>query len=151
MGAARSGAYKSRDMSSPDEHSERIGARAPEELHALVEAAFNAGDVDRLVDLYDEDAALIVPPQGLRATGRRAIRAALAATLALRPRARMEVVDRLQTGGLALTHGRWTLAGTGEDGAPVELSGRGTMVSRRRPDGSWTIVLDHPMSFDREP
>jgi uncharacterized protein (TIGR02246 family) len=125
-------------------------AQAPEELHTLVEAAFNARDVDLLVDLYDEDATLIIPPEGARATGKDEIREAIEATLALRPQARMEVLDKLETGGLALTHGRWTLAGTGEDGVPVEMSGRGTMVSRRsRRDGSWKIVLDDPMSLER--
>lgn len=127
-----------------------MAAKGPEELHALVEAAFNQGDVELLVGLYDEDATLIIPPEGARATGRDEIREAIAATLALRPRARMEVVDKIESDGLALTHGRWTLAGTGEDGVPVEMSGRGTMVSRRSArDGSWKIVLDDPMSFER--
>ena len=125
-------------------------AQAPEELHALVEAALNARDADLFVDLYDEDATLIVPPEGARATGRDEIREAISAMLAMRPRARMEVLDKLETDGLALTHGRWTLAGTGADGLPVEISGRGTMVSRRSGrDGSWRIVLDDPMSFER--
>jgi ketosteroid isomerase-like protein len=26
------------------------------------------------------------------------------------------------------------------------VTGRGTMVSRRQPDGTWRIVLDNPMS-----
>jgi uncharacterized protein (TIGR02246 family) len=126
-----------------------MAAQAPEELHTLLEAGFNARDADWLIDLYDEDATLIVPPQGVRATGKEAIRGALEATLALRPRARMEVLVKLETDGLALTQGRWTLAGRGEDGVPVEMSGRGTMVSRRSGrDGGWKIVLDNPMSFE---
>jgi ketosteroid isomerase-like protein len=125
-----------------------VVARAPEELHSLVEAAFNSGDVDTLVDLYDDDATLIVPPEGARATGKHAIRMAVEATLALKPVARMEVLEKLESDGLALTQGRWTLVGAAEDGARVELSGRGTMVSRCQPDGSWRIVLDNPMSFD---
>ena len=128
-----------------------MAASAPDELHALVEAAFNARDLDRLVDLYDEDATLIVPPHGSRATGKPAIREAIKATLALEPKARMEVLDKLETDGLALTQGHWTMVGTGADGAPVVMSGRGTMVSRCRPDGSWKIVLDNPMSFERVP
>jgi uncharacterized protein (TIGR02246 family) len=123
-------------------------ARTPEELHTLVEAAFNAADADRLVELYDDDAALIVPPDGARASGTEAIRTAIEATLALNPAARMEVLDKLESDGLALTHGRWTLVGAARDGTRVELSGQGTMVSRRRPDGSWRIVLDNPMSFE---
>ena len=124
-------------------------ACAPEELHALVEAGFNARDIDRLVELYDEDATLIVPPEGAPATGKPAIREAIRATLALQPRARLVVLDKLEADGLALTQGLWTLVGTGEDGARVELSGRGTMVSRCQSDGSWKIVLDNPMSFER--
>lgn len=126
-----------------------MAARAPEELHALVEAAFNARDVDRLVDLYDEDATLIVPPAGARATGKQAIREALEAPLALQPQARIEVLDKLETDGLALTHARWTLAGTSKDAEPVEMTGGGTVVSRSKPDGTWKIVLDDPMSFER--
>src|SRR3954471_923590 len=121
-------------------------ARAPEELHTLVEAAFNAGDVDGFVDLYDDDATLIVPPDGIRASGKQAIRTAIEATLALKPAARMEVLEKLEANGLALTRGRWTLIGADQGGDPVELSGFGTMVSRCHPDGTWRIVLDNPMT-----
>jgi ketosteroid isomerase-like protein len=57
------------------------------------------------------------------------------------------VVHRLlQTDGLALTHARWELVGAAADGRPMRLSGHGTIVSRRRPDGTWGIVLDNPLS-----
>jgi ketosteroid isomerase-like protein len=59
----------------------------------------------------------------------------------------MEVLSKLETDGLALTQGQWRLVGTGEDGTRVEMSGLGTMVSRRREDG-WKIVFDNPMSFE---
>lgn len=55
------------------------------------------------------------------------------------------VVKKLETDGLALTHGRWRLAVT-EHGSRSELRGLGTMVSRRRPDGTWRVVLDDPLS-----
>ena len=56
---------------------------------------------------------------------------------ALGPTAEIELVDKLQSGDLALTF------------AQVEVFGaatRGTVVSRRQADGTWRIVLDHPMS-----
>ncbi|MGH2742051.1 MAG: YybH family protein [Thermoleophilaceae bacterium] len=121
-------------------------ARAPEEIHALLEAAFKARDLDAYVDLYDEDATLILPPEGARVSGRDAIRVAVEPTFALEPDFRSEVVEKVEGAGLALTHARWTLGGTGEGGAPIEMSGRGTLVSRRQPDGSWRIALDNPMS-----
>jgi ketosteroid isomerase-like protein len=38
------------------------------------------------------------------------------------------------------------MSATAPDGAPIEMTGRGTIVSRRKPDGTWRIVLDNPMS-----
>jgi uncharacterized protein (TIGR02246 family) len=122
-----------------------MSARSPEETHALIEAAFNAGDIDALSQLYEEGAALIAPPEGRRVTGREAIRAAVEPTFEIAPRASIEVVEKLETDGLALTHARWSIVGT-DGGERVEMSGRGTIVSRRQPDGSWQIVLDNPMS-----
>jgi ketosteroid isomerase-like protein len=58
----------------------------------------------------------------------------------------MTVNKQLEANGLALTHGHWTLGSTGIDGKQTVLNGRGTMVSRRQPDGTWKIVLDDPMS-----
>ncbi len=117
-------------------------ARTPEETHALIAAAFAAADLDGFADLYEPDATMVVPPEGHTVTGRDAIRAAVEPTFALRPTADIEVVGKLEADGLALTHARWRI--TGADGE--EMSGRGTIVSRRQPDGSWRIVLDNPMS-----
>ena len=62
-------------------------AHSPEEIHALVAAAFNAGDLDAFLELHEEDAAAIVPPDGRRVSGRDAIRAAVQPIFALRPQA----------------------------------------------------------------
>jgi uncharacterized protein (TIGR02246 family) len=119
-------------------------AHSPEEIHALIAAALNDGDGDAFAMLHEPTATIVVPPEGCRVTGRGAIRDAIEPVLALRPVMRIEVVDKIQTDELALTHGRWTLTGSG-GGELIEMSGRGTMVSRRQPDGSWRIVLDNPL------
>jgi uncharacterized protein (TIGR02246 family) len=122
-----------------------MAAGSPEEIHALIAAAFNAGDLDAFIELHEQEAATKVPPDGRRVSGRDAIRAALEPIFALRPRARIEVVGKLQADDLALTHARVNVVGTRGD-ERLEVSGRGTIVSRRQPDGSWRIVLDNPMS-----
>jgi uncharacterized protein (TIGR02246 family) len=118
-------------------------ARSPEEIHTLLATALNARDGDAFAALHEPTATIIVPPEGRRVSGRDAIRAAIEPLLALRPVMRIGVVDKFQTDGLALTHGHWTLAGS-DAGELIEMSGRGTMVSRRQSDGSWRIALDNP-------
>jgi uncharacterized protein (TIGR02246 family) len=120
-------------------------ARSPEEIHALIEAAINAGDLAAFVDLHEEHATTVVPPDGRRVTGRAEIRDALAPLFAARPQVRIDFVEKLESDGLALTHARVHLAGT-RDRERLDLHGRGTVVSRRQDDGRWLIVLDNPMS-----
>jgi uncharacterized protein (TIGR02246 family) len=122
-----------------------VQATAPEEIHALIEAAFNAGDREAFVELHEDDATVVVPPQGERIHGKEAIRTAIEATFALRPYARIEFLDKVESDGMALTHAHWNVTGS-DEGRPVEMSGRGTIVSRRQPDGSWRIVLENSMS-----
>jgi uncharacterized protein (TIGR02246 family) len=129
----------------PSEPREQMSARSPEEIHALIAAAFERGDVDAFVDLHEQGAVSVVPPDGRRVSGHAEIRAALAPLFARRPEARIEVLDKLQTDGLALTHARVHVVTT-DAGERLEISGRGTVVSRRQADGTWRIVLDNPMS-----
>jgi uncharacterized protein (TIGR02246 family) len=121
-------------------------ARTPEEIHALIEAAFNTGDLDAFVGLHEDGATTIVPPEGRRATGHDEIRAALTPIFALRPRARIEVLDKVESGGVALTRARLHVVAAATDPSrSLEVSGRGTIVSRRQPDGSWRILIDDPI------
>lgn len=120
-------------------------AHKPEELHALIEAAVNAGDLDSFIDLHEEHATTVVPPEGRQVSGRAEIRTALAPIFAAGPRIRDEFIQKLQSDELALTHARIHLIGT-RQGEQVDIHGRGTIVSRRQDDGAWKIVLANPMS-----
>jgi uncharacterized protein (TIGR02246 family) len=125
---------------------ERRTAHNPEDLHAVLEDVFNRADLDAYLAAHEEDATVVVPPEGRQARGRDAIRAAAEPVFALRPRLTSTVRMSVENGNLALTHARWELVGTAPDGAPVRMAGNGTIVSRRRPDGTWGIVLDNPLS-----
>jgi uncharacterized protein (TIGR02246 family) len=120
-------------------------AHTPDELHAIIQDAINRSDMDAFVDVHEDDATVVVPPDGRSAHGHDQIRAAIAPLLALAPEMATVVVKKLEADGLALTHGRWRLA-VSEQGNRSELHGHGTMVSRRQPDGTWRIVLDDPLS-----
>lgn len=125
----------------------RLGCRrqARSRSTRLIAAVFNAADLDAFVELHEQGAVSIVPPEGRTVTGHAQIRAALAPIFALRPAAQIDVVGKLEVDGLALTHARVHVVAT-RDHERIEVTGRGTIVSRRQADGSWRIVLDNPMS-----
>jgi uncharacterized protein (TIGR02246 family) len=118
----------------------------PEQLNAAIARAFSAGDLDAFVALHTPDATVVPPPEGRTVHGLEAIRAATAPIFAMKPTMTSTVIKVVEGDGLALTHARWTLSATAPDGRPLELSGRGTIVSRRQRDGTWRIVIDDPLT-----
>jgi uncharacterized protein (TIGR02246 family) len=101
------------------------------------------GDLDAMVELYEPDATF-APQPGETVTGRDAIRSALGAFLAVRPRMSGTIEKVLCAGDTALVANRWSLSGTAPDGSAVEMAATSADVLRRRPDGSWGIVIDDP-------
>jgi uncharacterized protein (TIGR02246 family) len=124
-----------------------MAVRAPEEMHAAFEAAFNARDLDALIALYEEGAA-ITPQPGQVVAGHAGIREALAAFLGLNGAIRMVTKTIIPAGDLAMLHAEWTVNGTGPDGAPLALAARSSEVVRRQADGTWRFVIDNPYSVD---
>jgi uncharacterized protein (TIGR02246 family) len=120
-------------------------ANDPAEIHRLFASAFNAHDLDALVALYEPEAVL-VPQAGQRATGRDAIRDALAGFLAGFQRIELTTRGIVQQGDIALLYPEFHLHSTGEDGQPVTLEGHGTEIVRRQPYGGWLFVVDDPFS-----
>ena len=118
----------------------------PAELHGAFQAAFNAADLEALVALY-EPGAVLSSQSNQPVSGRDAIREAYRAFLAVKPEIHLETLAMFETGeGLALLHGRWTMTGTGPDGAELRMEGRNAEVVRRQPDGSWLFLIDNPFA-----
>ena len=118
-------------------------AKKPEEaVHAFFEA-FNRGDLEAIVALYEQKATLVAQP-GQIAEGHAAIREALNGFLAMKPTLNPEKRALITAGDIALSVIRWTLNGTGPDGAPVCMDGATSDVLRRQADGRWLFVIDNP-------
>jgi|SRR5215212_6755285 len=117
-------------------------ATTPEQIHRLFEEAFNAGDLDGLMELYEPDAALIAQP-GTVAQGREQARAALQGFLALKARIALDTKLVVTVGELAYLSNTWSLRGTGPDGNQVVLGATTAEVARRQADGTWRYVLDN--------
>jgi uncharacterized protein (TIGR02246 family) len=118
-------------------------ATEPEQIHNLFEQAFNAGDIDALIALYEPDAALI-PQPGTVAEGTAAIRDSLRWFLDRGGQITLDTKLVLRAGDLAFLANRWSLTGgTMPDGAPAELGATTAEVARRQPDGTWLYVIDN--------
>jgi len=112
-------------------------ALTPPEIHHLFEAAFNTGDLEAILALYEPGAVFIAGDRSI--FGHNAIRDFYRISLA--PGARMELETRAiveSADGLALLHGTWSL------GPPVNTEGMSTEVVRRQPNGEWKFVIDNP-------
>jgi uncharacterized protein (TIGR02246 family) len=117
-------------------------ASTPEQIHRLFEEAFNAGDLDGLMELYESDAALIAQPGSVAHGGEQA-RAALQGFLALKGRITLNTKLVVTVADLAYLSNSWSLNGTGPDGNPVVLGATTAEVARRQADGSWRYVIDN--------
>src|ERR1700759_5754895 len=105
----------------------------PADLTRLFVEAANRGDAAGVAALYEEGAVMAYPPGG-QTVGRAAIRALWEKVLASAPHVEPEdPLPTLVSGDIALT------ATVAKDGA-----GARPQVVRRKPDGSWLLLLDQP-------
>jgi uncharacterized protein (TIGR02246 family) len=115
----------------------------PAHIHILFLDAFNAGDIDSLVALYESNAVLVV--NGQPVIGQQPIRTAYERFLARRPRMTLKTRSVvLFDDNLAVLHGDWVLEPAPSDETGNTTRGLSTEVVRRQADGSWRFVIDNP-------
>ncbi|MFE0017277.1 YybH family protein [Mesorhizobium sp. NPDC059054] len=112
----------------------------PAELNGAFAAARNAGNLDELLSLYEEDAQLLVDASGASLTGKAAIATELKRLIELPGTMVSNNTFCVEHGDLALLRADFTL--TDEKGAVV-YSGFTAEIVRRQTDGIWLYVIDH--------
>lgn len=119
-------------------------AHTPEECDELFARYANAGDLDRLIALYEPDASF-VEQDGAVVRGRAAIRESLRILLSTMPAFTVRVDKVIRAGDdLAALYDDWSVTATAPDGSPVAMSGKALEVVRRQEDGSWRFAIDDP-------
>jgi uncharacterized protein (TIGR02246 family) len=112
-------------------------ASTPQEIHVLFERAFNRGDAEAILALYEPGAILV--SGGKPVTGHDGIREAIHRFLSSGARMKLDTKSVIESGeGLAVLHGAWSL------GPLAATQGLSTEVVRRQSDGSWMFVIDNP-------
>jgi uncharacterized protein (TIGR02246 family) len=120
-----------------------MAAQHPQDLHKLFAEAFNGGDVEGLVKLYEPN-ALMASPERQTITGTEAIREMYQQFLATAGKMTIETIAAFESPeGLALLHGQWTLH---DKSGAVAMSGRNTETARKQSDGTWLFLIDNPFT-----
>jgi uncharacterized protein (TIGR02246 family) len=115
----------------------------PAAIHQRFCEACNAGELDRLLNLYEPD-AVIVERTGEIIQGTAAIRHHLSGLLAMRPAMRILDSKAIVVGELAQLSSHWQCTVIAPDGSAAQLEYHGSELSRRQPDGTWLLAIDNP-------
>ena len=109
-----------------------------EDAHATLAAAFNTGDVETVLSMYDYD-GIIVPEPGKPVSGKAKFEEAIKAILSIKGRMEIKTVYCLRAGDVAIGRSEWNIT----DGTEVKVSAKGIELMKQQSDGSWKIVIDH--------
>ena len=112
--------------------------KTPQDAHASLAAAFNTGDVNTVLNMYDVT-GIIVPEPGKPVSGQAEFKQAIEAILSIKGKMEIKTVYCLQTGDIAVGRSEWNIT----DGNDIKVSAKGIEVMKRQADGTWKIIVDH--------
>lgn len=116
-----------------------------EDAHASLAAAFNTGDVDTVMNMYDVN-GVIVPEPGKPVSGKEQFEEAIKAILSIKGKMEIKTVYCLQTGNIAVGRSEWSIS----DGDEIKISAKGIEVMKEQADGGWKIVVDHAFGAEAD-
>jgi len=108
-----------------------------------MDEAFNRGDVEAVLDFYEDGAVVVLEP-GRVVQGKERLREAFRFVLSLQPVARQIKTHVIEADGIALFTSRWTFTGKLPDGTSFTREAIATTVFRKQPDGAWKCAIDNP-------
>lgn len=115
----------------------------PEDMNAAFAEAFNSGDINALLSLYEPNSILINPAGGLdQGIGR--FRGTLEDLLQLQGRMTSRNIYCIPFENIALLRAHFILHTQDGNGNPAQVEGHTSEVIRRQTDGSWRYIVDHP-------
>lgn len=107
-----------------------------------LDEAFNRGDIEAVLDFYEDDAVVVIEP-GRVARGKNEIRTAFEFVFTFGGTAKQIKTNVIEAGDLALFLSKWTFSGTLPDGMPFTRDATATCVFRKNADGNWRCVIDN--------
>lgn len=121
--------------------------RNPEDMNTAFADAFNSGDINNLLALYEPD-SIHVNIDGSRSKGIASIRTTLEELLQLRGNMVSNNIYCIPFENIALLRAHFILQAVDSDGKPIRLEGHTSEMIRQQSDGSWLYIVDHPFGAD---
>lgn len=106
-------------------------------------SAFEAGNMDRVMQSYEPKAAIAFEP-GQPISDAAMARAAFEGFAQVNPEFTYSGHEVIRTGDIALHIAPWSMVGQTPDGQEIQQSGLSVAVLRQQDDGSWRMVIDNP-------
>ena len=115
----------------------------PEEVHQALATAWNTGDVNNILNLYEKDGVL-VPEPGTSIQGKINIKEALLGFLKTKGEFEIETTYCVRSGDVAISRSIWRI----REGGAIQIEAKGTELLRKQADGTWLFAIDHPFGAD---
>lgn len=122
---------------------EQLDRSSPAELLARLGEFIAARDIEGVMSIKDEGAAIVEWGGGL-ATTKEDVRRVYEDFFETNPDLKVNALQIVEADGLAIILGDYTLDYTNSNGAIVSVEGRFGDIVRQQPDGSWLYLLDNP-------
>ena len=106
-------------------------------------SAFEAGNMDRVMQSYEPEAAIAFEP-GQPISDAAMARAAFEGFSQVNPEFTYSGHEVIHAGDIALHIAPWSMVGQTPDGQQIQQSGLSVAVLRQQGDGSWRMVIDNP-------
>ena len=118
-------------------------ARSPLEIVELLDEAFNRGDIEAVLDFYEDEATMVVEP-GRLAAGKTELRRVYEWIFSnIKGAAKQEKCHVIEAGDIALFTSKWSFSGMTLDGNSVSRESYASVIMRKQRDGEWRIVVDN--------
>lgn len=121
-----------------------LAPSGPEHVVELMDQAFNEGDLEALLNFY-EDAAVVVAEPSRAISGKAELRSFFESVMRSGISARQLKTRVIEAAGVALFLSRWTLTSSEVKADAAPRTFVATTVFRKQPDGSWKALIDNPL------
>ena len=112
--------------------------RTAHEVHSALAAAFNTGNLETVLKIYDTGGIIVAQP-GQPVSGKEKFTSAVKDIMAVKGTMEIRTVYCLQTGDVAVGRSEWSI----REGDNVKVSAKGIELMKQQPDGTWKVVVDH--------